>query len=79
MKDSAELGEDDIDPSPEQLERMKLLVRQAMNEGALGLGSSMIYAPAAYAETLTAMEARAAAIAAVMKVVAPSARADLPP
>jgi len=46
-----ELGEKDVDPTPEQLARMKALVRSAMNEGALGLGSSMIYAPAAYAET----------------------------
>nr|WP_310522242.1 D-aminoacylase [Polymorphobacter sp.] len=46
-----ELGERDIDPTPEQLTRMKGLVRAAMNEGAVGLGSSMIYAPAAYAET----------------------------
>jgi N-acyl-D-amino-acid deacylase len=46
-----ELGEKDIDPTPEQLGRMKGLVRAAMNEGALGVGSSMIYAPAAFAET----------------------------
>ncbi|MBN8841907.1 MAG: D-aminoacylase [Sphingomonadales bacterium] len=46
-----ELGEDDIDPTPEQLDRMKMLVRQAMNEGALGVGSSLIYAPGSYAET----------------------------
>ncbi|UKK83393.1 D-aminoacylase [Sphingopyxis sp. BSN-002] len=46
-----ELGEDDVDPTPEQLARMKLLVRQAMNEGALGVGSSLIYAPGSYAET----------------------------
>ena len=46
-----ELGEDDVDPTPEQLERMKLLVRQAMNDGALGVGSSIIYAPGSYAET----------------------------
>ncbi|MBC7504411.1 MAG: amidohydrolase family protein [Sandarakinorhabdus sp.] len=46
-----ELGEKDIDPTPDQLERMKGLVRTAMNEGALGVGSSLIYAPAAYAET----------------------------
>lgn len=46
-----EVGEKDIDPTPEQLERMKGLVRAAMNEGALGVGSSLIYAPAAYAET----------------------------
>ncbi|WP_156256625.1 N-acyl-D-amino-acid deacylase family protein [Sandarakinorhabdus oryzae] len=46
-----ELGESDVDPTPEQLQRMAGLVRAAMNEGALGLGTSMIYAPAAYAET----------------------------
>ena len=46
-----ELGYDDVDPTPEQLERMRALVRQAMEEGAMGLGTSLIYAPAAYAET----------------------------
>lgn len=46
-----ELGERDVDPTPEQLKRMQALVREAMNEGALGVGSSLIYAPAAYAET----------------------------
>lgn len=46
-----ELGEGDVDPSPEQLDRMRALVRQAMNEGAMGVGSSLIYAPAFFAET----------------------------
>lgn len=46
-----ELGEDDIDPTPEQLDRMRALVRQAMDEGAMGVGSSLIYAPGNYAET----------------------------
>ena len=46
-----ELGEDDVDPTPEQLARMRELVRQAMNEGAMGVGSSLIYAPANFAET----------------------------
>ncbi len=46
-----ELGEKDIDPTPEQLERMRKLVRDAMKDGALGVGSSLIYAPATYAET----------------------------
>ncbi len=46
-----ELGEADVDPTPEQLERMRALVRQAMQEGALGVGSALIYAPANYAET----------------------------
>ena len=46
-----ELGEDDVDPTPEQLARMRTLVRDAMKEGALGVGSSLIYAPANFAET----------------------------
>ena len=46
-----ELGEKDVDPTPAQLNRMRALVRQAMREGALGVGSSLIYAPATYAET----------------------------
>jgi len=46
-----ELGEGDVDPDAEQLMRMRALVRQAMNEGALGVGSSLIYAPGSYAET----------------------------
>ena len=40
-----ELGEKDVDPTPAQLERMRALVRQAMKEGALGVGSSLIYSP----------------------------------
>jgi N-acyl-D-amino-acid deacylase len=46
-----ELGEKDVQPTPAQLQRMRALVRQAMKEGAMGVGSSMIYAPANYAET----------------------------
>ena len=46
-----ELGEKDVDPTPAQLARMRALVRQAMNEGAMGVGSSLIYAPASFAET----------------------------
>jgi N-acyl-D-amino-acid deacylase len=46
-----ELGEKDVDPAPAQLARMRALVRQAMKEGALGVGSALIYAPATYAET----------------------------
>jgi N-acyl-D-amino-acid deacylase len=46
-----ELGLDDRPPNPEELERMRALVREAMEEGALGLGSSLIYAPAFYADT----------------------------
>ena len=46
-----ELGYEDRPPSPEELERMRAIVRQAMEEGALGVGSSLIYAPAFYAST----------------------------
>jgi N-acyl-D-amino-acid deacylase len=46
-----ELGEADRAPTPEELERMRALVRQSMEEGALGLGTSLIYAPAFYART----------------------------
>jgi N-acyl-D-amino-acid deacylase len=46
-----ELGEGDVDPTPAQLSRMRALVRRAMDEGAMGVGSSLIYAPAYFAET----------------------------
>ncbi len=46
-----ELDHDDRPPSAEELARMQALVRQAMEEGALGVGSSLIYAPAFYAKT----------------------------
>jgi N-acyl-D-amino-acid deacylase len=46
-----ELGEGDVDPTPAQLVSMRALVRQAMNEGAMGVGSSLVYAPDNFAET----------------------------
>jgi N-acyl-D-aspartate/D-glutamate deacylase len=46
-----ELGEDDVKPDAAQLARMQDLVRQAMDEGALGVGSSLIYPPAAFADS----------------------------
>ena len=46
-----EIGYDDRPPTAAELERMKNLVREAMEDGALGLGSSLIYAPAFYADT----------------------------
>ena len=46
-----EIGFDDRPPTPDELQRMKELVRQAMREGALGVGTSLIYAPASYAKT----------------------------
>ena len=46
-----EVGYADRPPTTAELERMRKLVRQAMEEGALGVGSSLIYAPAFYAKT----------------------------
>jgi N-acyl-D-amino-acid deacylase len=45
------IGLEDKPPTPEQLDEMRRLVRQAMEDGALGIGSSLIYAPAFYATT----------------------------
>jgi len=45
------LGDTDVQPTPEQLEEMRGLVRRAMEEGAVGLSSSLIYPPAVYAST----------------------------
>jgi N-acyl-D-amino-acid deacylase len=45
------LGYENRAPTPEELARMQELVRQAMREGALGVGSSLIYAPGSYAKT----------------------------
>jgi len=45
------LGDDDKDPTPAELERMRELVRQAMRDGAVGLSTSLQYPPAPYAET----------------------------
>ncbi len=41
----------DVDPTPEQLEAMRAIVQGAMEEGALGVASSLIYAPGVFAET----------------------------
>jgi N-acyl-D-amino-acid deacylase len=45
------IGLEDKKPSPEQLDEMRALVKQEMEAGALGIGSSLIYAPAFYAST----------------------------
>jgi dihydroorotase/N-acyl-D-amino-acid deacylase len=45
------LGDDDRAPNPAELESMKSLVRDAMREGAVGLSTSLQYAPAPYAKT----------------------------
>jgi len=46
-----ELGYEDRAPNADELARMQELVRTAMREGAVGLASSLIYAPAFYADT----------------------------
>jgi len=45
------IGLDDRPPTPTEMERMRALVRQEMEAGALGIGSSLIYAPGTYAKT----------------------------
>ena len=46
-----EIGYEDRLATPEEMERMKALVRHAMEEGAVGLGSSLPYVPANFAPT----------------------------
>ncbi len=45
------LGRDNIAPDPEQLQQMKDLVREAMEQGAMGISTALIYTPAFYADT----------------------------
>jgi N-acyl-D-aspartate/D-glutamate deacylase len=45
------LGDDNKQPTPEELETMRSLVRDAMRDGAVGLSTSLEYAPAPYAKT----------------------------
>ena len=56
------LGDADVQPTPAQLDQMKSLVRQAMEQGAVGVSTSLQYAPAPYAKTseLTALASVAA-------------------
>src|SRR6266436_10402479 len=45
------LGDHDVQPTPAQLEEMKEFVSQAMRDGAVGVSTSLEYAPAPYAKT----------------------------
>jgi N-acyl-D-amino-acid deacylase len=45
------LGDADVQPTPGQLDKMKALVRDAMRDGAVGVSTSLMYAPAPYAKT----------------------------
>ena len=51
------VGYDDLAPTPEQLDEMRAIVRKAMEEGAMGLASALIYPPGSFAspDELTAM------------------------
>ena len=51
-----ELGEANRAPTSEELEHMKALAKTAMEEGAMGIKSSLIYAPAFYADTQELIE-----------------------
>lgn len=46
-----ELGEENRAPTPAELEKMKRLVARAMEEGAMGISTALIYAPGVYAKT----------------------------
>ncbi len=45
------VGYEDRKPTPEELDLMRKLVAQAMEEGAVGISSALIYAPGVYADT----------------------------
>ena len=56
------IGMDDRAPTPDEMEQMKDYVERSMQEGALGLSTGLLYAPANYAETEEVIElARVAA------------------
>jgi dihydroorotase/N-acyl-D-amino-acid deacylase len=45
------LGDADVQPTPQQLEQMRALVSEAMHDGAVGVSTALMYAPAPYAKT----------------------------
>jgi N-acyl-D-amino-acid deacylase len=50
------IGDTDREPTPQELEKMKALVAEAMQQGAVGLSSSLIYPPGSYAKTQELLE-----------------------
>ena len=51
-----ELGQENRPPNPEELDRMRALVRQAMEEGALGVASALMQVPGPFADTQELIE-----------------------
>lgn len=45
------IGDEDRQPSPEQMSKMKDLVARAMQDGSIGLSTALIYPPGTYAKT----------------------------
>ena len=45
------LGQNDVAPKPEELEKMKALMETAMKQGAIGMTTALIYPPSSYAKT----------------------------
>jgi N-acyl-D-aspartate/D-glutamate deacylase len=58
------MGKEDREPTPEELARMKSLVKEAMEQGACGLSTGLIYAPSSHAKTDEIVE--------LVKVIEPS-------
>ena len=50
------IGREDREPTDEELERMRRLVREAMSEGAFGLSTGLFYVPGTYASTEEVIE-----------------------
>jgi N-acyl-D-amino-acid deacylase len=48
---SCVMGDDDRPPTPEELEKMRVIVDQAMRDGAMGLSAGLIYEPNSFAKT----------------------------
>jgi len=57
------LGMEDREPTPEELEKMKALVKEAMEQGSYGLSTGLIYLPGTFGKTEEVIE--------LVKVIAP--------
>lgn len=52
----AVLGSADVQPTPEQLEKMRALIRQGMEQGAFGMSTGLFYVPQSFAKTEEVIE-----------------------